>query len=38
VFLLVAAILFFVSAFTIPVPIDLFKLGWGFVALALLFP
>jgi len=36
VLLIIAAILFAISAFGPQSPVDLFKLGWAFVALGLL--
>jgi hypothetical protein len=37
VLLLIAAILFVISSLGVTSPVDLFKLGWAFVALAFVF-
>jgi hypothetical protein len=37
VLLLIAVILFVISAFGVSSPVDLFKLGWAFVVLSLVF-
>jgi hypothetical protein len=38
VLLLIAAIMMFVSAFSVPVKVNLFQFAWGLVVLSLLFP
>lgn len=37
VLLLIAALLMIISAFGVSSPVDLFKLGWAFVVLSLVF-